>query len=323
MRIGVGFNCGVGNFVLFSSVLRALAHHFDTKSDLILDDNWVNGGRYSVELLARYMPFVGKIVGYPSGYRKEDYDHTYMSLHSILISSLYRELYGELPESIPLLPRWHDNNMNELEFYYSEIKEKFGYNGPVFRQYMPMSPYSHPVVSKDKFICVANGWKRSNGTKHTWQRKAYPYFSELIKMISQKYPYISIVSVGGKEDVEGWQEIVAKSSNNFIDLSGKTNVIETAAIVQNSTLVIANDSFVAHCADALDKPGLILFGPTLISKNGPINGTMIPVKTSFSCAPCQGTMTWTLCNGWNRCMDALKPEDVMHEFVCRFDALLK
>ena len=57
-------------------------------------------------------------------------------------------------------------------------------------------------------------------------------------------------------------------------LAGRTDLVELAVTVADASLVVANDTGVAHLATAFDVPSVVLFGPTPPSSWGPPGGSL-------------------------------------------------
>jgi hypothetical protein len=305
MQIAAFFRSGVGNFIIFSNVLQSLAHEAGNPVDLVLDDDWQNEGRKSVELMARQFPFIKNIVKFPSEFDRKKYDKIFMSRHSFLGGSSYSYHFGNQQIEVAKLPLWAKHFYHERDFYFSELVAQFDYRGPVFSQFMPMADKLPIELAPEPKIVIANGWARSPNGKDKWKRKIWPHFPELVETLLGFYPDVTVYLVGGKEDQE-WAEPVGKISNHrVIDITGHLTILETARLIYESNLTICNDSLVMHVCDALQKPGIALFGSTLVSKNGPLNGTMEVVRSGMPCAPCQGTLSFVLCSGPDRCMSVL------------------
>jgi ADP-heptose:LPS heptosyltransferase len=76
-----------------------------------------------------------------------------------------------------------------------------------------------------------------------------------------------------------------------------------------------------HIADALNVPLIVLFGSTLASKNGPyMNKKARLVQSLLSCAPCQNTPNFHICETY-QCMADISPGDVMGELFRLIDNL--
>ena len=61
------FRTGIGNFVLFTPALQALASMDPTgKIDLCIDMNWIDFRRQAVVELASKLPFINRVLGFPN-----------------------------------------------------------------------------------------------------------------------------------------------------------------------------------------------------------------------------------------------------------------
>ena len=71
---------------------------------------------------------------------------------------------------------------------------------------------------------------------------------------------IDIIQLGGKED---------EKLNNVLNYSGITDISQSAYVLANSTLLVGNDSMLAHLAGSMDVPVVSLYGPTTPDCHGP------------------------------------------------------
>ena len=109
-------------------------------------------------------------------------------------------------------------------------------------------------VKYEKYITLQN----SSGMPS----KCYDYFQETINFLLpmlQKHG-IGIVQIGGPEDYP---------LNNVENLQGKTNIHQTAYIINNSLLHLGNDSFAIHMASAFGVKCVGLYSITLPEIAGP------------------------------------------------------
>ena len=88
------------------------------------------------------------------------------------------------------------------------------------------------------------------------------------------------------------QYIVENTGRNVINTVGKTNLTESALIIQNADKVISNDTGMLHIAAALKKPIISLWGGTLWQygfwpyyPNGLELNKNIEIK-NLGCRPC-------------------------------------
>ena len=87
--------------------------------------------------------------------------------------------------------------------------------------------------------------------------KKWPYFEELIKIITSKHSNFDIVISPGPTEIEEakkFKTILITNKNNSL------NIMELAGLISKSSYVIANDTGPAHMAAHLGKMGVVLFG---------------------------------------------------------------
>jgi ADP-heptose:LPS heptosyltransferase len=123
------------------------------------------------------------------------------------------------------------------------------------------------------------------------------------------YKNVSIYIVGDKSDGKWAKEIQEKIE--CYNMTGALNILETASLIKQADFLISTDTSVAHIADALESPSITLFGPTLISKNGPLNNSSITIRSPLECAPCQGSILMNTCEDKTKCMSAIDPAMIL------------
>jgi len=117
-------------------------------------------------------------------------------------------------------------------------------------------------------------------------------FAAVIARLSMEFG-LGCVLVGGSDSSESTSAI-AEYVKHFlkggvqqvVDLAGKTNLRELAAILKKAKLFIGNDSGVMHMASALDIPVVSIFGPTDPHYTGPQNTRSVVVVKQLECTPC-------------------------------------
>lgn len=81
---------------------------------------------------------------------------------------------------------------------------------------------------------------------------------DIIKKINKP-----VVLLGGPDDVERADEILASVSENVISLAGKINLEQSASLVKLSQKVLTNDTGLMHIAAAFHKPIISVWGNTV------------------------------------------------------------
>jgi hypothetical protein len=303
MRFAVGFRNGIGNLILLTPALQLLTKFSGSQVDIILDENWKDRG--AVELMIQNYPFVRKIVNY-SEHEAKKYKGIYASRHTIITDPLAIQLRGDPHLQDIEIPNWRQTRFHERDHYLMEIRDQFGCSGPIPPLFISTQHYPLPPGPK---ICFVNGWLRNKTGR--WKRKSYPYWGEVISAVKKLYPSIKIYILGGEEDNEYWDD---QKLGEIPKLCGKTNILQTASIIEQCDFGLYNDTGSFHIADALKKPGIVLFGSTLVSKNGPLNGTIKVIRSNLNCAPCQYTVQSLVCNRIEKCMKAIDPGQVIALF---------
>ena len=144
-------------------------------------------------------------------------------------------------------------------------------------------------------------WKKHWGTEN---------YASLINLFPDGFRFVLLESAGGI-DICNKIEFLVKDKY-ILNLAGELSIKETVAAIQMSDMVIANDSGPAHIAAAFEKPLIVFFGPTSVTKNQPISPQSIVLKIN-KCPfvmPCQGTEYWNKC-AEPLCLATISPEMVM------------
>ncbi|MEW6039946.1 MAG: glycosyltransferase family 9 protein [Elusimicrobiota bacterium] len=135
---------------------------------------------------------------------------------------------------------------------------------------------------EEKYVCI-----HVNSSDLIVERR-WPYnsFIELLKIISNKYPE-RFIFIGTKMEVESITYITNKiASNRVINLVGKLNIAQLAALFEGARLLIASDSGPLHLADAIGTPTVSFFGPETPALYGPRGKNNIVLFKNIDCSPC-------------------------------------
>lgn len=90
------------------------------------------------------------------------------------------------------------------------------------------------------------------GASQSYRKWSIQNFAKVAQYLIEKYAQ-NIVICGGAEDAESGKNLVnLVKSKHIIDLTGKTTLMQLAALVYNGNLVISNESCAAHFAAFLD-----------------------------------------------------------------------
>jgi ADP-heptose:LPS heptosyltransferase len=128
-----------------------------------------------------------------------------------------------------------------------------------------------------------------------------------------------VLLVGGKDDEVLSQETAALVSDGITVLAGRTSLKVTAALIEQSSLFIGNDSGPLHMAAAVGTPAVGIFGPSDWRQFQPIGRKgyrQRVLHSNLPCSPCFrfiGNDPWWYHNPcYSRaCLEAVSPERVL------------
>ena len=109
---------------------------------------------------------------------------------------------------------------------------------------------------------------------------------ELIRKIGIRK---TIYLLGGKDDFELCESILNDASmESIINLSGKLNLLESAALIQKATRTFVNDSGPLHLASAVNAPVTAFFCSTVPNFGfGPLSDdSEVKEVEDLECRPC-------------------------------------
>lgn len=145
-------------------------------------------------------------------------------------------------------------------------------------------------------------------TAGTWPTKRWTVegFARLGDILNREYG--KVIMVGSPGDLARVEEIVNLMETKPVVAAGKTSLIELAALLARSDLVISNDSGPVHVAAAVGTPTITIFGPSDDVKYRPLGEKHKIVKTGIDCRPC-GKHNCPL--GHHRCMTEIRPDEII------------
>jgi len=153
--------------------------------------------------------------------------------------------------------------------------------------------------SKDSDYIIVSPSARSK-TKR-WHKEGF------INICNDLLKHYQIILIGDKNDASVTQDINRHLGNRCIDLSGRTNLLEAITMIKEAKLIICNDSAISHFASYLNKPVIVLFGPTDENKYGSWSKHAVVVRKNTICSPCEGDD----CKNDQRCLKNISPQLVL------------
>lgn len=160
-------------------------------------------------------------------------------------------------------------------------------------------------LSFEKDILVGINPGAAFGPAKRWFPERYANLAdELVKRYNAK-----ILIFGGVQDFEIVREISSMMESPSINLAGKTNLRELAAIIGRCRIFITNDTGPMHIASAVGTKVVAIFGSTDPVRTSPWGKGHIIVKKEIECSPC--LKPYCLRKDY-KCFDMITVEDVLN-----------
>lgn len=297
------FKNGLGNFIEYTPALQALASMDDSgKVDICLDSEWNDSRRQAIEDVCSKCDFIEEMINYPRQSFKKDYSRWLYTIHNC-DSEAYKIFQRKAPQLLNIHINWEPGCQHEVKLYMQAVRQ-LGYTGSTPKQFVPVDT-SGPDLSKlphQPLIGICNG-----GFGNIRDSKKWPHFQELSETL-YRYFGSTIVKVGFGEELSE-----VSNEEHAINYVNKLSITQTAHVLKQLDFLVINDTGLMHVADALEIPMVVIFGGSLVSKNGPLNGSAHVVKLGTECQPCQGkTMLFKTCEN-HHCLNNLTQAMVMNE----------
>jgi heptosyltransferase-1 len=143
-----------------------------------------------------------------------------------------------------------------------------------------------------------------------WENKRWPvnYFSELVRLLAEKFPGTRFAILGSGDDKLLGEIISRAAPERCLNLCGATSLPEMIEWVRLCDLMVTNDTGPMHVAAALGKPLVALFGPTEPRRTGPYGQLENVLRIELPCSPCLSSdCTYAKPN---ECLNAISPATV-------------
>ncbi len=159
------------------------------------------------------------------------------------------------------------------------------------------------------------------GATHFTKRYPTERFVELMDQITAKTD-ANVMLLGGNDEIDAANKILqtASSKHRIEDFTGKTTLLQSAALLKHADVVVTNDTGLMHMASAFKKPIIAIFGSSVREFGfAPYRtpNTIIEVN-GLKCRPCSHIGRKTCPKGHFKCMlkiDARKVSNTVLEYL--------
>ncbi len=153
----------------------------------------------------------------------------------------------------------------------------------------------HLVTEGDTLVGVSPG--ATYGSAKRWFSNRYAAVCDMI----HKAHGARIIVFGGPGEEAVGSQVADSMQRPCVNLCGKTNLREAAALIEKCQLFVTNDSGLMHVATALGVPLVAIFGSTNPITTGPVGSRSRVVRVPIPCSPCLKPQ----CPEDHQCMDEI------------------
>jgi len=152
--------------------------------------------------------------------------------------------------------------------------------------------------------------------KKRWAEEKYKKLLDLIKINTNA----GILLLGDKKDEDAWGDF--PENDTVLNYMGKTSLLEFAALIASSDLVITNDGGPLHIAAASSVSTLSVFGPVSETVYGPypVDNKHRVISLQLNCRPCYKNFKMADCSNY-ACLNELSVDNVFEEFKKHLESI--
>ena len=175
-------------------------------------------------------------------------------------------------------------------------------------------------LSKDSDIEFTQGKQRlilvnPNASDLLPQRRwAQQRFSELIKLLHQRFPADLILITGSPSEFEYVEKVrTVANVKHALNFAGQVSFAELPSLYTLSDVMVTNDSGPGHFSAVTPLRTVVLFGPETPALYGSV-GNSISITANLACSPCVSAANHrkTPCQN-NICMQAITVSEVLEK----------
>ncbi len=214
------------------------------------------------------------------------------------------------------LPRWRDER-HEVFYYLNIIAQLEGllYGASQVEEHEPQLALniseerktkarefltSQGVMMDRQLVALCPG--STNSRAKRWPAERYAKLAD--RFIAETGA--NVLLIGSPDELEVSREVEERMNHHPIMLTGRTDLAQAVAVLSLANVLITNDTGPAHIAAALNRPTLVIFGPTDPRTTRPFSYIAEIVRHPPECAPCM----LRDCPIDHRCMTIISPDEV-------------
>jgi lipopolysaccharide heptosyltransferase II len=330
----------IGDLLLVSPAFRAIRHKHPNASISLLVGKWSSGIINTNPHIDTIIPFDEKILFHRNvpaiiklvrDLRKARFDKAYIFHQSPFIHLL--ALAANIPTRIGFAQGWARTLQTQLirphapmdryvtNTFLDLVVEQcngYVYDRPEVYVSAEADRFAHEILEASctrgkPVITVFAGGGVNPAERISAKRLPLPRLAEVLNSITKHVP-AHIVLIGGQADRESTEQLMELINSPCINFCGRTNLLETAAVIKRASLLITNDSAPLHMAVAVNTPSISFFGPSSARAFLPEDPIHIGIQSSKSCSPCYHFRRFSGCPD-PCCLAEIKADEVTNHVL--------
>ena len=158
---------------------------------------------------------------------------------------------------------------------------------------------AYGIREEDSVVAICPGSVNSRAKR--WPAEAYAALAD--RLIESRR---RVLLIGSQEEADVSQDVMSRMRHEPVVLTGKTTLDQVTAVLATVDLIVTNDTGPAHIGAALDRPTIVIFGPTNPLTTRPFSPAAEILRHPPECAPCM----LRDCPIDHRCMTAITVDEV-------------
>jgi heptosyltransferase-2 len=183
----------------------------------------------------------------------------------------YRKNVHEIERNLSLLSgfNYHPKNVNPGLF---PSPDNFSYARKLLQD--------SKIREDEKIVGIAPG--------SVWATKRWipERFAQVADLLQQKAE-VKVVFLGSEEEEKLCKQIACQMKTPSVNLAGKTDILQSAAIISLCRVILSNDSAPVHVASAMKRQVVAIFGSTIPEFGfAPYGEGHVVIQKTMECRPC-------------------------------------
>ena len=177
----------------------------------------------------------------------------------------------------------------------------------------------HAEIGPDRKLVLLNPNASDKFPMRRWPLES---FTELARRLLED-PEVFVLITGVASEKPDAQSMCARlGSSRALDLTGQTTMTELLHLFDLAHVLVTNDSGPAHFAALTRIREVVLFGPEIPERYGPLTPNADVVHTRYTCSPCIGPLNQrrSPCND-NLCLKSISVEEIAVLVRARLEAV--